>query len=219
MQTLGYIQGHEPSRGFMMPPTTSLPKREKRDDQINVRLPSSLKDSLGKASNASGQSMNDIVVGAVQRVLNGDTQTAAIDAQLNQKRCKYLGTAPCGPFAEALAEATTFIVSPSVADLLDVQSGDFWLMSDGDSMTGVGIEDGDVLPFKPQSAGIAPRSGAICLVQIITSEGIAKTTIKHWQNSHPLPTLTDGKGQTVSIPEDTVSIVPLGVARGLIRKF
>lgn len=209
---------HASQQGLIMSQVTVPARKEKKNDQIGLRLSSELKDRLAKKSHETGYSMNEIVVRAVQREMSGGGETAAIDAAMQQKRCKYLAALPCGPLSPALAEASDYIVSRDMAELLDIQNGDFISVMNGDSMTGAGIESNDLVAFRPLPENRVPFNGDICAVQVHQSDGAVSATVKHWHNTQP-PHLTDGDGHTVELPADTERLVPLGIAKALFRRL
>ena len=58
-----------------------------------------------------------------------------------------LGSIPAGPLAESLASADEVV---EVNDLLKTKAGDFLLRVKGDSMTGDGIFNGDLVLLRPE---------------------------------------------------------------------
>ncbi len=162
--------------------------------------------------------MSSIVGRGISAIINPQSIRLAADSLLDQFRCKYFQSVPCGPFEESVAEAGEFVLSADTADELEAREDDFLVRADGQSMEGVGIMDDFLVLMRPLPEGRMPRTGEIALVQMITPDGIAKGTIKHWHNGVK-PHLTDGAGEKVELPEATESLLPLAVARGVVGRL
>ena len=121
-----------------------------------------------------------------------------------------LGRIPAGPLQEALTEPEGFLESSS---LLPHRPGDFLLRVTGDSMTGDGIRDGDLVLLRP---GEEVRKGEIAAAYI--GRGY-EATLKHVYplengvllvaSNHSFPDMFVPKGEWSGVA---------GVYRGLIRQ-
>lgn len=218
MQTIYYGEPKsEQSYALFQGETTRM--REKKNDQINLRLPSSLKNQLGTTSAASGYSMNEIVVRAVRNELSGKYKdSVSVDAALLQRRLLDFGAVPCGPLSEAEADARPFVMSVDACDYANIQSGDWVMEANGESMEGAGIQNGDKVFFRPLQPNRLPSNNDITAVQVLTPDGIAWATIKYWRNTQP-PQLVDGNDNVVELPADTDKLIPLAVARAILRRL
>lgn len=119
-----------------------------------------------------------------------------------------LGRIPAGPLSEAL-ESPEFL-SPS--ELLPHRSGDFLLKVCGDSMTGDGILDGDLVLLRP---GIPVPHGAIAAVCVGDDR---EATLKRVFPEGPLVRLRAAHPayRDIIVPAEAVTVA--GVFRGLVRQ-
>lgn len=119
-----------------------------------------------------------------------------------------LGRIPAGPLSEAL-ESPEFL---SPAELLPHRSGDFLLKVCGDSMTGDGILDGDLVLLRP---GIPVPHGAIAAVcvgddrEATLKRVFPEGTLVRLRAAHPAY-------RDIVVPAETVTVA--GVFRGLVRQ-
>lgn len=208
--------------GGAMADTIGATKRGRREkkDPVDGRFGFVFRPSLAKRlrefSQETGEDLTEIAERALQRELAGGG-TAPVDAAMRQKRCKYLSALPCGPLAPALAEASDYLVSYDIAEMLDIQNDDFISVMNGNSMQGAGIESNDLVAFRPVPAERTPFNGDICAIQVISTDGNVRATVKHWHNTPPH--LTDGDGNAVELDTDTERLVPIGVAKALFRRL
>jgi SOS-response transcriptional repressor LexA len=128
---------------------------------------------------------------------------------------------PCGTWDEAVADThARFPVNEAVARELDAHEEDFFVRTRGESMVGAGIIDGSLVLMRPLPAGRDPRRGDIVLMQVFREGGECESTIKRWRGlKGTMPDLEDGHGDDFLLPEDTVNVVPVAVARGAITAF
>lgn len=119
-----------------------------------------------------------------------------------------LGRIPAGPLSEAL-ESPEFL---SPAELLPHRSGDFLLKVCGDSMTGDGILDGDLVLLRP---GIPVPHGAIAAVCVGDDR---EATLKRVFPEGPLVRLRAAHPayKDIVVPAEAVTVA--GVFRGLVRQ-
>jgi repressor LexA len=119
-----------------------------------------------------------------------------------------LGRIPAGPLSEAL-ESPEYL---SPAELLPHRSGDFLLKVCGDSMTGDGILDGDLVLLRP---GIPVPHGAIAAVCVGDER---EATLKRVFPEGPLIRLRAAHPayRDIVVPADSVTVA--GVFRGLVRQ-
>lgn len=119
-----------------------------------------------------------------------------------------LGSIPAGPLAEAIATADE-VVEPN--DLLPWREGDFLLRVRGDSMTGDGIFDRDLVLIRPN---IELRQGEIAAVLLGDAH---ETTLKHVFSKGDKVILhaSNPEYSDLTVPAETVKIA--GVYRGLVR--
>lgn len=119
-----------------------------------------------------------------------------------------LGAIPAGPLAEAVREADD-VREPG--DLLPWRDGDFLLRVKGDSMTGDGILDRDLVLIRPD---VALHSGEIAAVLVGEEH---ETTLKRVFARGAEVTLRASNPLYAdrTLPAETVKIA--GVFRGLIR--
>lgn len=201
-----------------------MASRKTGTERTNFRLPEDLQSELRVRKERGEGSMNSIVIRAVRQELEGRGHTIVVkpDASL-QLRLAMLPSLPCGPLSEAIEGASRqFVVSEDVREALDIRRSDFVAYARGQSMTGTAMPEGeildsDLLVFRALRPGNLPNSREIALVQTVTDDGVASVTVKRWHNTEP-PHLTDGNGKEVPLPEEG-QLVPVGIVRGLIRKF
>lgn len=119
-----------------------------------------------------------------------------------------LGSIPAGPLSEAVATADE-ILEPN--SFLPWREGDFLLRVRGDSMTGDGIFDRDLVLIRPN---VATQQGEIAAVLIGDEH---ETTLKHVFSKGDKVILhaSNPEYADVSLPAETVKVA--GVYRGLIR--
>ena len=129
-------------------------------------------------------------------------------------------SASCGAFDEAILDTeTAFVVSPDIAKELDFHEGDVFIRARGDSMAAMGITDGSLVTIEILPAGRNPRANEVALVQIEREGGEYESTLKRWTMKSGVPVLLDGEGNEKKIPDDTVKITPIGVARSFIARI
>lgn len=157
----------------------------------------------------------------VRDTLEGRAPLDPALAGMDQFRGPLLGPVPCGPWKEALDEASSFVLSRESADFLEVRDGDLFLPASGHSMEGSGILDGFLVIVRPLD-GKVPRRHEIVLVAITTADGTTSYTLKHW-GGHPSPgappQLIQGDGSTLDLPEDTQDLQPLGRAVAVLGRL
>ncbi len=120
-----------------------------------------------------------------------------------------LGSIPAGPLKEAIAQPGEIV---EAGDLLKYRAGDFLLRASGDSMTGDGIFDGDLVLLRPQ---VELRPGEIAAVH---AGDAYESTLKHVHFEKEQVRLRAGN------PAYRDILIPLaewrgvaGVFRGLVR--
>jgi SOS-response transcriptional repressor LexA len=134
----------------------------------------------------------------------------------------FLGTVPCGPLAEAIAEADTTIRLPrTFAEEIGATGRNFFIRARGQSMEGEGIHDEMQVLFEPLPPGADPRKGKIALVQITRKDASVEATIKTWKgrDGDGVPQLADGAGKPVKLPGDTRAVVALAVATAVTGRL
>lgn len=142
----------------------------------------------------------------------------AIDAALESFRVPMLGRPPAGPWREAIDEQRNYVLSSDVADTLEARKGDIMIEVDGESMEGAGIPNGSLLLLRPLQEGRLPRRGQTTLVQILRDGEVYESTVKTWIGGEPV-VLHDGNGHEVQLPEGTIEVRPVAVARGMITQL
>jgi len=120
-----------------------------------------------------------------------------------------LGSIPAGPLKEAIAQPEEVL---EVGDLLKYRAGDFLLRVSGDSMTGDGILNGDLVLLRPQ---VDLRPGEIAAVH---AGDHYESTLKHVHVEKEQVRLRAGNPV---YPDILVSLADwkgvAGVFRGLVR--
>lgn len=124
----------------------------------------------------------------------GERQTAAI--RLSEAGWQAIGEAQpsrdlsfpiLGEIAAGqptLADGQVEAYATRLQDVLDLREGDFLLRVRGDSMTGIGIYDGDLVAIRPQQD--PPLSGEVALVLV---PGDNTATLKRWHRDNGTVTL------------------------------
>ena len=133
-----------------------------------------------------------------------------------------LGDTYGGPWDDiVLDQHSTLSLTESMARVLNAREGDRFIQVTGDSMAAAGILDGSYVLMSYLKPPVKPRKYDIALVQIEAGDGTRRSTIKRWMglDAQGIPVLHDGDDEPVTIPEDTVSITPVMVARGAITAF
>lgn len=157
---------------------------------------------------------------ATRRVQNGLPATGDIDWSrlgTDQQRNGYLSRVPCGPLKAALDSGDELIVNDRVADELEIRDADLWVRAEGDSMKGVGIQDGFLVLLRPLE-GRPPARGEIALMQFIDENGnVYESTLKGWLGDNPLR-LIDGDGQEFT-PPPGLKAQAVAVVRGVIGRL
>jgi repressor LexA len=129
-------------------------------------------------------------------------------------RIPVLGCITAGPLREAIENCDEWV--EGLESLLPIKNGDFFLMVDGDSMTGDGIFDGDRVLVRP---GVHIGNGEIAAVQVDDSNGTRCATLKHvhFQEDSRMVRLraSNSAYDDLVVPVDEVTIA--GAYRGLFR--
>lgn len=139
-------------------------------------------------------------------------------AGVDSFRAKFLTKAPCGDWKEAVEHAGDYVLSRDVAATLEAREGDVVVQTEGDSMEGARIFDGDLLLMRPLQEGRRPARGEITLVQVFHRDGACEAMIKRWMKSEPVQ-LEDGAGKSIALPKNIQRIKPVAVARGMIARL
>jgi SOS-response transcriptional repressor LexA len=194
----------------MMP---TAKRREQMDERISFTLPSSMDDALRAHSDETGYPLADLIRRAIASYLDPASSPHAAPDAPDESRHRFLTSAPCGPWEEALERAGTFTLSRDVAEELGAREGDVVVRAVGQSMSGAGIPDGALLLMRPLANNRPPRTGRVALVQIVSKTDEYLGTIKRWMKEE---VLHDGDGKPLSIPAGTKEIKPIAESVGLI---
>ena len=124
----------------------------------------------------------------------------------------------CGGLRAAIEHAGDFVLSVDVANELEARATDVIVRAVGEAMEEAGIPDGAMVLMRPLSAGKLPLPNEITLVEIVNQDGNCRGVIRCWHPGEP-PRLTDGKGNVLTLPEGTVEVRPVAVARGVIAQL
>lgn len=89
-------------------------------------------------------------------------------------RIPVLGCITAGPLREAMENCEEWV--EGLKSLLPIKHGDFFLIVDGDSMTGDGIFDGDRVLVRPN---VHIANGKIAAVQVDGNDSTRCATLKH----------------------------------------
>lgn len=198
-----------------------IPKyREKLSERIVVYVtPTQLEHLKERAPGG------DVSSFARERVTSTETPSGSEPegalAGTDQFRGPLLSPVACGPWREALEQAESFCLSHQTAEFLEVREGDLFLPAQGQSMEGAGIQDGFLIVVRPLDGKI-PRRHDIVLVEVLTEDGEAIYTLKHWgQPAGPgsPPQLTDGQGNDFALPLQAQRIQPIGRAVALLGRL
>lgn len=129
-------------------------------------------------------------------------------------RIPVVGCITAGPLREAVQNCDEWV--EGLESLLPIRYGDFFLVVDGDSMTGDGIFDGDRVLVRPN---VHISSGEIAAVQVDGNDGTRCATLKHvyFQESDRKVCLraSNPAYDDLVVPVDDVTIA--GAYRGLFR--
>lgn len=131
-------------------------------------------------------------------------------------RLPVLGNIPCGPLAEVQEEEIEGYAN--AGDLLKVREGDFFLRAFGDSMTGDGIETGDLVLIRPQPtcdndevAAVmveTPLGWQTTLKRVLFEDGSFVVTLKPMNPKH--------KPIKVDVSKEELKVI--GIFKGLVRQ-
>jgi repressor LexA len=131
-------------------------------------------------------------------------------------RLPVLGNIPCGPLAEVQEQEIQEYAN--VGDLLKIRKGDFLLRAYGDSMTGDGIENGDLVLIRPQESC---DNGQIAAVMVETPFGW-QSTLKHVMFGTNSKKITlkpmNPAHEPIVIDVSKEELKVLGVFKGLVRQ-
>jgi len=142
---------------------------------------------------------------------------------LSMRLLPILGAIPAGALQEVIAQEE--VESVGVDEVLRSHAGDFLLRIKGDSMTGDGILDGDLVLLRP---GVEARQGEIAAVIASGAGGDCDATLKRifWsaggksvqpdQAKEVLLRASNPAYADMVFPAESVRIA--GVFRGLIRQ-
>ena len=191
---------------MLMPMAISSPvQREKFDSRIMFTLQPSLEKRLDSYVADQNSNRSEAIRDALEMLLNPQPLITA-ETGTDAFRAPNIGNVPCGPLAPAVAEASSFVCSPDVADELEAREGDVWMRAAGDSMLGAGIADGVMVLTRPYD-GKAPRRGDIVAAQIETPDGERVGTIKRYNGeTDGRPHLIDGEDENYALPDDAVKV-------------
>lgn len=134
--------------------------------------------------------------------------------ELGRRGLAVMGSIPAGPLQEALQTSGEFI--ERLEQALPFQEGDFLLKVRGESMTGAGIHDGDLVLIRPD---VDIRPGEICAVCI--GDNYEATLKRVWLNAKG----SGGVRLQAANPDYPDQEYPLGsvrivgVMRGLLRSI
>ncbi len=139
------------------------------------------------------------------------------------RQLPILGAIPAGPLEEVIAQNE--IESVGVDAVLRSKPGDFLLRIKGDSMTGDGILEGDLVLLRP---GVEAHAGEIVAAVATGAGGDCDATLKHifWQSrgknvpphqaQHVLLRASNPAYADLVFPAHSIRIA--GVFRGLVRQ-
>ena len=163
-------------------------------------------------------SFPEVVRQAVQLRLDNESGVN-VHTGTDLTRLPYLGAVPCGPLAEAVAEAGTFAVNQDIVDEIEPGDGDFWVRADGHSVHELGIHHNMMCLVTPYGRRFVGR-GDICAIQITTDDEIVTGTIKQYDGErNGKKCFVDGKGNDYELPENTVRVEILGEVTSVIGKL
>jgi hypothetical protein len=185
-------------------------------EERQIKFAPSMYQRLVERSHETGISVAEQVRRAVANDL--DPKPVSVDWAMvgtDVVKARYLDKSRCGNWDEAMADERWFVLSKHTAQYLDVQDGDIVVGAMGDSMEQAGIFDGSLVVMRPVAGYRQPRTGQIVLAQRVGADGACESLIKYWHTGEP-PRLTDGGGNTVEIPEETVKIEAVAIAKGVI---
>lgn len=129
-----------------------------------------------------------------------------------------LPSVPCGPWREALNDATPLALPRQLADIVGAREGDLLVPTDGQSMVEAGVPDGGRVVMRPLR-GRRPQLGEIVLCCIERENGVWESTIKHWfETPRGAPILKDGKLREHPLPPDPVEVHPVAVLVGVMGR-
>ncbi len=151
---------------------------------------------------------------------------ASFPSSLSQRWLPLLGAIPAGPLQEAIpADPAASNDWVAVEEVLRSRPGDFLLRIQGDSMTGDGILEGDLVLLRP---GGEVHQGGIVAVVFTGAGGDSEATLKHiyWQaDGRRVPpeqarevVLKASNPAYVDLVVPAESVRIAGVFRGLIRQ-
>lgn len=203
-----------PNTPFYEPPAT----KEKLGERLVVMVGQSLAKAVESEAVSKGEFNSDVLRRALEQYyaphpfINADTGTNAL-------RLPYVGAVPCGPLAQAVAEAGTFVCNQDVNDEVEGMEGDFWVRADGDSMREAGIHRNMMCLVHPYGRRFVGR-GDICAIQVILSDETRVGTIKRFDGEcNGIKQFVDGKGAPYELPEDGVAVEILGEVLSVVGKL
>lgn len=180
-------------------------------DPVIAALPEELEREARLTARFAGERFEDLLERGLQWAISGGAS--------NVPATPIIASANCGPWEEALANATRFTLSKEMFDELEAREGDVFIRARGESMDGSGIHDDYLILMRPLLAGREPSNGEVTLVQIKTSDGQYLGTIKHWHPGTPYPALKDGNGKEFAFPKNTKEVRPVAVGRAIVGRI
>lgn len=192
----------------------------RKDREYKVKFTEKMWEDLSEFAESKEEDVSVIVRAAIEKELTGaaslDDETGEPDRSVE---IPYLGTSVCGPWEKVVAESGTVLtLNQAVIKELEANGSDMFIRARGRSMEGAGIFDGALVLFRPLHHDKDPRYGEIALVQVISEAGEYESSIKRWcdRDEQNVPILQDGEGKIFIAPKGTKTVVPIGVARGII---
>lgn len=196
------------------------------DEQVQIAL--SL--YFGRVEGTSSATMSDepgvLAVRRGSQNVSGDPLLAAARVVLSNAALAgdeptvllSLPSVPCGPWREALSDASPLALPRELAEILGAREGDLLIPTDGQSMVEAGVPDGGRVVMRPLR-GRRPELGQIVLCCIEREGGVWESTIKFWfETPRGAPILRDGRSREVPLPGDTVEVHPVAVLVGVMGR-
>lgn len=147
----------------------------------------------------------------------GVSETEFVEAALEKETRKIplYGVIPCGPLSDTAQD--TIEGYYNVGDFYQVRDGDFLLRAKGDSMTGAGVQDNDLVLIRPSSTC---ESGEVAAVLIDSPMGTRATLKKvQYSSDSPIVKLIPMNPEHPIIEVDTTkeTLRICGVKRGVVQ--
>lgn len=175
-------------------------RRETKTERKGFIFTPSISLLLQNLAEREGISENDAVAKAIEK---------------EARKLPLLGEIPCGPPAEIPDEYVEEY--KNVGDLYKVRDGDYLLRARGTSMTGNGVQDGDLILIRPQESCDSGEVAAVLIDSPLGTRATLKKVV--FADNSPIVQLLpmNPEHDVIEIDTSKSQLRICGVKRGVIR--